>query len=110
MSVILTKDFFIILENIRENYSVSGLITQFISLHPVTREAALSIGFKTKKKVRLTGTGPGIVASESSTENGCGEGGQRWGQRQCLLKDKLVPGVPRFEFGQCHPLQAFLGL
>lgn len=110
MSVILTKNFFIVLENVRENYCVSGFLTQFLSLSLVAGEAAVN-RIKKKKEVKLAGPGPGIVASKSSSENGCGEGGQRWGGQQRLLGDKpVLPGVPCFEFGPCRPLEASLGL
>ena len=50
MSVNLTKNFFLVLENVRENYCVSGFLTHFLSLSLVAGEAAVNRIKKKKKK------------------------------------------------------------
>lgn len=106
MSVILTKNFFLVLENVRENYCVSGFLTHFLSLSLVAGEAAVNRIKKKKKEVKLAGPGPGTVASKSSSENGCGEGGQRWGGQQRLLgTDRSFQACPALNLDHAIPLR-----
>lgn len=65
MPVILTRDVIIILENLRENYFISGFI-------PSGRESRY-VNRIFLKKSEMNRNWTGVVASKSSSSDGCGK-------------------------------------